>query len=508
MTQLSLQELRKKISAIDQHIRQADGATARNEILALYQTKIPREVAAEFAWISWRAILPLLGIRVLNPIVRPSVRKPTYPTDSEKAEYANCLTKIGATEEALELLKNIDTDKYPIALLYKASANITQWNYEPSIHLLRKYLSYPNIDPYQRLVANVNLAAGLVFVHRHTEATHLLNELLEETRSKNLNLLHGNVLELSAENFILQKRWNEAEAILKIASSKLSGTESIYEFLVNKWKAIVRFSQEPTNPEALHNLDLIRIEAASRQHWGTIRECDRFQAIATKDSDLFLYLYFGTPFDSFRLQILHDFGPELKIPQDYVWHPIPSARPISELNLISGFFGRSKAKLKVGQAPYRLACALASDYYRPFRLATLYTLIFPGEYFNPTSSPPRVHQALKLLRQWFVRYKIPLTIEEAEGLYRLRASGHFAIRVPITSHREAPKRMVLEQVQRQWPSGFFTATQVAKELAISSRSARRMLSDAVDAGHLHRRGTHRGTQYSFHQPPAVRRKSA
>ena len=121
------------LAAIEDSIRRGDLKTARGELRRLCARRVPRTEAAPLANLAYRAGLPELGLRLLGRIVRPPPRVATRATAAEKAEYAVCLIRLGASEEARWLLDEIDEREYPPSLLYRAFALASRWDYEATL---------------------------------------------------------------------------------------------------------------------------------------------------------------------------------------------------------------------------------------------------------------------------------------------------------------------------------------------------------------------------------------
>ena len=141
---------------LDTLIRQGKGGEAQLILEKLQDEKIPREWVARFALVARRADRPQFGLRVLNPIVRADRKLPMQATPEEKAEYAQCLIRLGASEEASLLLEGLSVKKLPQVLLYRASAHLTRWEYAEALPLLKFYVKAKGLTPYQRLVGKVS----------------------------------------------------------------------------------------------------------------------------------------------------------------------------------------------------------------------------------------------------------------------------------------------------------------------------------------------------------------
>jgi hypothetical protein len=157
--------------------------------------------------------------------------------------------------------------------------------------------------------------------------------------------------------------------------------------------------------------------------------------------------------------------------------------------------------LKPGQLLHRLLATLASDFYRPFRLASLHSLLYPREYFNPVTSPMRVHQATRHLRAWLEEEGIALRIEEQHGLYRLTGTaGCLITRGEALGHKRAG---ILHLLRSRWPAQKFSIGAVMRQLKMPRRSALRVLQAAHKSGELAREGKGAGTVYFFPRSKAA-----
>ncbi len=476
------------LTRLDADIRGGRLREARASLKALAKAKLPRPALAEAANLAWRASNPAQGIKWLSALVRPAARKPITATATEKAEYGACLVKVGALSEACDLLAGIAPADEPRAALYLAFAKVAQWDYGGSIPLLKQYLASPKLTAYQKLVGQTNLAAALVEQRRPLEATFLLRKLLHDLHLGGHQLLLGRALLLSAENFLNKKDWKQAVAFLEKAEGLLRETDSLDHFLIRKFRAIAAFLKSPGTP-TLTRLHEIRLEAAGWRHWETIRDCDRYEAVALQDETLITHLYFGTPFESFRRKLADDV-PAFQAPDSHVWKLKRGAGPV--LNLSTGKGGR--AVLKVGQSLHRLLLALASDFYRPLRTAELHALAFPGEFFHPVYSAQKLRTLISRLRTWLARSKIPLAVIELDGGYRLGAERPCALELP------APRMSggaVLEKLRLGRGASPFSAAQAADTLGVSDRTARRYLETAAETGEVEVLGKGKARRYVF-----------
>ncbi len=442
-----------------------------------------------------RVRLPMVTIRLLNRYVRPLSGDTASASPSELAEYAAALNQIGATNEAIQLLRQVNRNEVVDSLLFESFAHFALGDYSTAIPLLRMYIEQPGLEEYALLVGKLNLAVSYVQERRHGEADNLLRELLRETASRKHTLLFGNALELSTENAILRKDWEIAEAYISEAEKVLSGAGGLDEFFVRKWRAVLNIVKD-YNPTTLMSLEQIKQEAIGKRLWERVRECDRYLCIFKHDIENFLKLYFGTPNVGFRNRLISDFGDLITIPTNYTWFPSGSREGCPLLDLTYTESAESFHALKRGEIVYRLACSLVSDFYKPKRIAAIHESIYPGEYFNPVSSPNRVRQVIHRFRKWTRLNGLPLWVVEQSYSYHINATSPLGICVgvaPILTKAEARLYRIRSLMNRQE----FSSEEAAKILNMSSRTARRLLLSAIESGSIHRFSSDGRTRYMF-----------
>lgn len=483
-----MRDLSVLIPRVEALLRAGQGKAAREILTALARSRRspPREYAAELASLAWRADLAELGARFLVRIVRPPRATAAPATADEIAEYAQCLVKLGALDEAGLLLDGI-REVTPNALLYRAAAKMSAWSYAEAYPLLARYLRLPGIAPYRKLVARVNLAACLVAMGEYTRAKMHLAALLHDLAARKLGLLYGTALNLAAQNFALRGKLGEVDRCLDAADRTLSGMETVDQLFLRKWRAIARVMSTKADRASLRALGRVRDEAERRGHWETVRHCDECETLATRAPGLIARVYFGTPFSAFRDRFERDLGSPVP-GERYVWQ-LGRAVRAPTVDLLDPARG-----LKEGTLLFRLAGTLLSDFYRPLRPAALFVRIFPGEHYNPHSGPHRVHQAIRRLRGWLDARGIPLRIVGDESGYRLQGKPSVRLVVPRPGRGLARTDVAVERLRRA-TQGPFSSKDAERVLGLESRTAVRVLRDAVERGALVREGSGRRTRY-------------
>lgn len=480
---------------VDDLIRRGNLRAARRELRRAVRGRVARPIVADVAALARRAHMPALGVRLLNRLVRPPGRKVPDASDRERAVYASCLIQIGGTEEALELLDTLDAREAPETLLYRAWALVSAWDYAASIPLLEAFITSRGVAPYDALVGQVNLAAAYLHERRHDKAGKLVDKLLRATARPETRRLYANVVEHAAQNAVLAGRFREAEELLALCERARIDNDGLERFFTRKWRALLTLFREGPTRSARRDVARARAEGERLGHWETLRDFDHFLAVAAKDRKLFARVYFGTPFPAFRHRLVDDMGEPP--PPTYDWRPPGGTPGRLVLDLSTGKTSAGKEALKAGHLPHRLLVALASDFYRPFRVATLHRALYPGEHFHPSTSPLRIHDGLRRLRELAAAGRLPLEIREESLEYRLAARGPIALHVgsgPAPADKHDPD---LRKLAAAWPAAEFTAQEASERLDRIPRYVRRLLSRAEADGVVVRSGAGRATRYRF-----------
>jgi tetratricopeptide (TPR) repeat protein len=455
--------------------------------------KVARQDAVSVANIARRINRPTLAVKILNPIVRPQDTRQDPPTALEKIEYAEALRRLGAVDEAWQLLTEVDADQFPQASIHRVFCLFNQWKYNEALVILQKYLSNQNLAPYVRCVGQINLAAALISVGKLQEAADSLQLLREETRKSDFSLLYGNSLELSAQVLILQKDFDAALAMLNESSEVLKRAGNIASLFVQKWKAIAESLKQN---QATQELREFFLNAQEAKHWETIRDCDLYIAHFDQDRSRFERLYFGTPYESFRQRIQSFAGPQFQFPSTYLWST--SERPNSIFDLASGKVeGKKKAQLPTGQALHRFLILICQDFYRPVSVLSAFGKLFPDEFMNANTSANRVHQIVKRCREWIAETGLNLQIEEVDGGYKMVVGGDVGLVVPAESLPLDGKELEWALLKKSVGSSPFDIHQANNVLSSSSSNTQRLLRWALEQGRIEKIGKGSRTSYQI-----------
>ncbi len=496
-------------------IREGSLGQARQILVDLNLQKIPREEAAAFADIGRRLNMPKFMLQVLRPVIRPEIPVIPPATARELGLYATALSRVGSFKEAEKILSGLDGRGSPEILLYQAQNQMLQWNYTKPILPLSRYVRAKGISDYERLVGRVNLAASHVWNMKWESGEQVLAEIQREVLKKpdleSHKLIHGYSFELMAEMAILKGELTAAEIWIVKARELLAGSRSRYEFFVKKWQAILDLLKAPSAPEPLDVLRHVRREALQLKDWETRRDCDFYEALATRNDELYWKVYFGTPYLSYRKRIAQIYQPTAEVPEDYLWtvdgdvageaeKADQNGSPVRVFNMRTAGEEGGEALLTSKPLLYKLLETLSRDFFRPLPLGSLISELYPDEYFNPVTSPQKAYQAVVRLRDWFRESDIPLDVVVDGESYQLKGLGDsYAIRLGDVIAKVVPIKNIseMEQLRVAFRDRPFTTNEVARELGIAPRSAQRFLEKALADRKIKKTASGRSTRYKF-----------
>lgn len=484
---------KEKLAKVEELIKSAHGAVALKELTQLHKKGLKTEELLMAASYATRANSPELAIRILHPLIHPTSKVIRPPTDAEKAEYALALLRSGAYAECALLLKKVSVKEVPKVLLYKALLKLSEWNYAEAIPFLKEYIREPRITSYERLVGKINLVPCLITENHLPEAKVYLTEVLEETSDQKLFLLNAIAMRYLGNLEIQRKNWEGALTHFESAETLLKDFPGLELYFARKWSAIARVFISKGSRESIRDLELIRAEATTLQHWESHRDIDFHLALFKGEKENFLGLYRGTPWPEYRKRILKEMG-EVP-PGAYAWKITVNLdqKDFQQVDLLKG---AEKLAFKGGQVLHRLYHTLLSDHYREFSLGMLFEKLFPGEFYDPKSSQYRIHQPVRRLRAWFKKNSIPLTIENSAGGYKLRAERNCEIIIRPETSAVSLVDYRLELIRTKL-GGEFSTAEATSLLQMERRNAAHLLKTAVDQGFLVKKGKAMHTRYAF-----------
>ncbi|HAZ14794.1 MAG: hypothetical protein A2X86_22275 [Bdellovibrionales bacterium GWA2_49_15] len=492
-----------QLATIEKLVVQGNMKAAHLLLRPLLKKRIERKLVVTLANLARRAHLPEYAVAILHHIVRPSLHSPIHATDAEIGEYAASLNAIGAAHEADKLLSEVDSDKFPNALLFRGYVHIWQWDWEGAVPYLEQYCKLPNVDPHMRFWGSVNLAQSLM--HGCADlvwARTLLTEVVANTGLEQYRHLHKNAHLGMAQVQILAQEWEQAQSTIKYLQQKeLKDDDQTFDLVLEQWKSIAQLSRGNLN---LAPLRKVRAQFEVLKRWENVRSCDYYEAICTHDTKLLTQLYFGTTYPAMRKRILTILGGEQKIPLNYQWSFFRQASSHAAIiDLQNGVNNLGPSFLKEGQIPQRLLQTLGQDFYKPMRISELHERLYPKQFYHPTAAPDRLYQALKRLRSWLGQNHIPLAIKEDSGFYSLDSTQGCLIQLAKDVSTPALKFKLAQQLaklQNHFFTSSISAAKVPSVLGVSQRSSIRILNELCRHGRIER--IHKGPKTYYRLRPA------
>jgi hypothetical protein len=464
---------------------------------ALERKKIAREERLYLANLCRRTGNAEKSLKLLLSVVSPKRLKDIKPTVEEVAEYSGALIQMGALGEAQSRLNSVKPDD-PDILLQQAFCKIRQWDYKAALTPLKAFTE--KTQGYYQMVGLVNYAASLVHLKQTQEAQSLLTRLREQSKTAQAFRLYRNTLELSAQNALNQKAYQKAEDFLENISNQVapSSFETLY---VNKWKLILDL--EKTKPSAdkikfRSRFKQLHQQASLLRDPETLRDLDRIAALYKKDLPLFLKVYCGTPFPAYKTYLkeayVQYFGHEFSEPETYVWFISKSSRneTVQNINLCNGLVGNS-VRLKDKQIFLRSLLALSKDFYKGLEIAAFHDQVFEGEYYNPYTSPNRVHQSIRRIKNFLAKNINSLNIIHRQNQYLLSSQSATTITIPMRSSQVLSQD--LEKLISNFKDEDFKVQEVKTLIDKSLRMANRVLEEGLKVGRLRAIGNGRRRRY-------------
>lgn len=467
-----MKNIEKLVEICEAALRAGQGQLVAQNLNDVNLARIPRAFKLSLANICRRAGLFSAGLRILTALVRKG-----DATAGEKAEYAVLLERCGAVDEALNVLRQVNAAEVSVAHLYRAFCHFKSWDYAAAIPELRAYSATP-LAPYAALIARVNLAAALVVTRDYEGALALLEETTRAAREEGFSRLNANCLELSAQVHFHRRDLSAARARLNEASRILAGETSSDQLFVLKWQRILD-AFESREPAALRQL---RREAVERGDGESAREADLFHLMIRQDHRLLKHLYLGTPFEAYRERIRVLLNCE-EVREDLIVGKANGAL----FDIRTGALSGAAAEVNPGKKTHQMLSALLRDLYRPARIGSLFSALYPEEHFDIFTSPARVHQVLFRTRQWLADSRLPVEIQESGQTYSLNVTGSFGFKVPGGAYEIGGHSAQLNRLETL--ANEFTSREARAVLGMSPASCKRILKWAVENGKLSRRGS-------------------
>jgi len=490
----------KIIEKLDILIRQAEFEKVTNELLKLKEQNIPRRHISQLANIARRGQNNDFALEILNPIIRPQTPLESPANIKEMAEYGASLTRAGVLNESINILESLDHSNNPEVLLYRCINHFQIWEYEKAIPLLHKYLDSSILSDYQALVGKVNLVSSYMFLGKGSEIKLVLDEIINEASLRGHNLLYSIILQLSAQDKILNEQFDLAKSDLTESEKALKGSQHISAFYLKKWQAILNLLKSKGDKNSVIQIKKIQHEAGLLKNWETIRECDFYLSYIHRNDELFNQVYLGTPYVQYRKRVSEIYKPNFQIPTSIKWtmnNPHSNNSYEYELDVNKGKLTSQVSGMKVGQVMHKSLFLLTRDFYKPIQVGELFSQLFQDDHFNPTTSPERVFKAIGRLRNWLKENNIPIKILRTKGEYRLSGGGNCCLIISTEEKNLDRFDLQITELFKEFSYLPFTVADACKVLGLASRTTSRLIKKAMENNNIEKNGKGKATKYKF-----------
>ncbi|MCK6598739.1 MAG: hypothetical protein L6Q37_10280 [Bdellovibrionaceae bacterium] len=428
--------------------------------------QLSREERLPLAELARRAGAPELAIKFLIKIIYPASSKVFFtPSPDEYLSYASSLRALGFLKEAREVLENVAENTHPAVLLQRALLLFSEWKYIESIRLLKRFIKSKNISDYQKVIGEVNLLSAYISSENYQKALTLGEDLLRKTKENSYYLLHGNCLELISQYYIFTQQYSKAKEYLNKAEFVLKDFTGIYYYYVKKWQIVLMLltNEKPSDFESQF-LSLKNI-AKNKNFSEIVRDLDFFKALNEQNETQLINILAGTPIPSYlhRAQIL--LKRKISIPNKIL------------LNIsINNFFDYNTRAFLSKPLLRKLIWLLSKDFYKSISVGQAFSVLYPGEYFNPETSIKRVDNLIYRLNSYFKKNHPTLFIVRKQFSYKFNSHEQVVIYRRLSSNSD----LALSLFKKNFTMSFFSRYDLQKILDISNSSAKRVVRSALE----------------------------
>jgi len=463
----SIKKIQNEILRWETAVREGRGQSVSREIKKLVAKKIPNIYRREIAALLRRIGDYSLALKVIYPKiynVDNQFQENSSPTDV--ADYSLLLLRIGANNEALLKLMQLDPNKALQRNIYIAYCYFSVRNYEAALPYLLEYIELSGLSEYNRIIGRVNLLSALVETNRIQEAIDLSGELIAELNENVHRRLLANCYELRGQALKLNDDFDQAKDSLLESLRLLKQDSERYQYTALLNLSHLQAKKEGSEKPLLEFID----KAKKSKKFELLRQADYFRLEFINDQDLFCRLYYGTPYNAFKHKLLKAY-PQYKSSLEKQWF---FGKDGVLVNVKEGKFN-SKQVLKVGSVCHQTFQALFYDLYRPRPLSVIHELISDGDPFIPVHTPNRIKQIVYRLNKELASegVKIQVKIKKNYLIWESEEKLRFVFEEGMEILNI--NRSYLKLLKNQFGSEPFTRKEAQDTLQLSASQSKKVL---------------------------------
>ncbi len=513
--ELKLQKMKSLYNEFDQMIKRGESSQVFNLCKSINSSEIPRNLLVEFAEIARRIGQPQLMIRWLRPIVRSE--KPAHPPVSimELTTYTQGLIRLGGFNEAQRMIETIlkhegekTFEQFRGGIYFmQASLFVMQWKYKKAIPFFKKHRTLKSVEGYQKVVSTLNLIAAYSAIGDFKKSIFEINrlepKLIKNNATGQFTLILGNLNEVKSQVMFLLKNYSEALLCLDKANQLLKRADKRSLLYVAKWKTLIELAVSDSDNKIIYLNQLREIQLQSKliSDYETVREIDFQYALFTKNIDMFLKVYWGSRQETYRKRILKIFTDELNLnPKEFIQksfnYPLFKQEEISRIvtknfptvDLLSNV--RSKLVRK-------LFALLTREFYRPLRLIELFDELYPDEYFNPKSTPEKIHKLINYARIFITKNKYPIEIKNLKVGFQIVATQPCYLVIQNSNVDSNNKKLEFKLSPELQTKREFTIDEFINYHSMPERTARNTLKKLIESKKIKKLNFRKKSTFKF-----------
>lgn len=435
----------------------------RKELKALDATAIPKELRHDFAKLARRCHLYNDAIRILQT----NIYGVSQATQEDIFEYASSIRKIGLVRQSKKLLERAGSGKEQE--LYKAYADIHEWNYASArIHLLTHLNSF-SLNERETIVAYLNLASCSLFLGLFEDASKELG-FLSKINQKDYFQFYLNYKELLGQFYLLQGDHKTATTIFAEALQLAGSQQGNTTLFIKKWQIITEAADGEANAQQIAGL---KREIRKALHWESLRDFDYHVARFQNNIDGLKHVYFSTPFSGYRERMCKQTGIQF---EDMGAVKMERGNSTSAFDPIHTFVD----ELPPGMLVHRLMLLFLADGYRPWSIPRIFDYLFCNEIYNPISSPKKIYALTSKLQKFLDSKNLGLRLESTIYGYRLRLREDSAVLISAKMIFETRQEVLSEMLSHVVGNKPFSVADLENVVPLSKHKIYRLMNDIKD----------------------------
>ncbi|MCC6138504.1 MAG: hypothetical protein IT287_07710, partial [Bdellovibrionaceae bacterium] len=435
----------------------------KKALKALEPTDIPKDMRQDFAKIARRCHLYNEAIRILQP----NIYGATNPTQGDVFEYASSIRKIGLVRQSKKLLERSGIGKEQE--LYKAYADIHEWDYGSARLHLKKYISDFSLTEREHIVAYLNLSSCSLFLGLFDEASKELGQL-SQINSKDYFQFYLNYKELLGQFHLLQGDFKTATTIFAEALKLTGEQQGNTSLFIKKWQII---TDAAAGEEDISQINNLKREIRKSLHWESLRDFDYHIARFQKNTELLKNVYFSTPYSGYRDRMCSQTGFRFDSISN---HTLTRGSGAEHFDPLTTFC----EDLPPGMLLHRLLLLFLSDAYRPWSIPRIFDYLFCDEIYNPATSPKKIYALTSKLQNFLEAHLTGLKLDSTIYGYRLRLKENSAVTVYPKMIFENRQTVVANMLKNIVGTKTFSVADLENVVPLSKHKIYRFINEIKD----------------------------